>query len=51
LVRELPETLTVVEDLLFVVTGTEYDLRSALGASPVRADGEGVETSGESPGN
>ena len=51
LVRELPETLTVVEDLLFVVTGTEYDLRSALGASPVRADGEGGETSGENPGN
>jgi archaeosortase A (PGF-CTERM-specific) len=45
-VRELPEVLTVVEDLLFVVTGSEYDLRSALGASPVRADGEGVDGAG-----
>ena len=47
LVRELPEVLTVVEDLLFVVTGSEYDLRSALSVSPVRADGEGVEADGE----
>ena len=45
-VRELPEVLTVVEDLLFVVTGTEYDLRSALAVSPVRADGEGVDAEG-----
>ena len=45
-VRELPETLTVVEDLLFVVTGTEYDLRSALSVTPVRADGEGMEVGG-----
>jgi hypothetical protein len=36
--------LTIVEDLLFVFTGTEYDLRSALSVSPVRADGEGVGT-------
>jgi archaeosortase A (PGF-CTERM-specific) len=43
-VRELPEVLTIVEDLLFVFTGTEYDLRSALSVSPVRADGEGVGT-------
>ncbi|WP_436910096.1 archaeosortase A [Halosimplex marinum] len=34
-VRELPEVLTVVEDLLFVVTGSEYDLRSALDAPTV----------------
>jgi archaeosortase A (PGF-CTERM-specific) len=46
-VRELPEVLTVVEDLLFVVTGTEYDLRSALVADPVRADGEGSGVPGE----
>jgi len=47
-VRELPEVLTVVEDLLFVVTGSEHDLRSALSASPVRADGEGAEARAES---
>jgi archaeosortase A (PGF-CTERM-specific) len=39
-VRELPEVLTVVEDLLFVVTGTEYDLGSALSVDPVADAGE-----------
>ncbi len=39
-VRELPEVLVVIEDLLYMATGSEYDLRGALGASPVRADGE-----------
>ena len=29
-VRELPELLTVIEDLLFLVTGDEYDLAEAL---------------------
>ncbi|MFB6205189.1 MAG: archaeosortase A [Haloglomus sp.] len=29
-VRELPEVLTIVEDVLFVFTGSEYDLRRAL---------------------
>ena len=46
-VRELPEVLTVVEDLLYVLTGSEYDLGAALdvGGDPdpepaiVRADG------------
>lgn len=48
-VRELPEVLTVVEDILYVLTGSEYDLGSALegddeadtGPEPavVRADG------------
>lgn len=45
-VRQLPEVLTVVEDALFVATGTEYDLRTALDldpdsepSHPVRADG------------
>ncbi|WP_459191981.1 archaeosortase A [Halosimplex sp. J119] len=38
-VRELPEILTIIEDLLFVVTGTEYDLGTALDVSPVAADG------------
>jgi len=38
-VRELPEILDIVEDLLFVVTGSEYDLRSAMDPPAVRADG------------
>jgi archaeosortase A (PGF-CTERM-specific) len=50
-VRELPEVLIVVEDLLFVLTGSEYDLGAALDvegggepdpdpdAAAVRADG------------
>jgi archaeosortase A (PGF-CTERM-specific) len=46
-VRELPEVLDVVEDVLFVVTGSEWDLRTALDvdraadAPPVRADADG----------
>ena len=43
-VRELPEVLTVVEDLLFVVTGAEYDLRAAL---DVPSAPEGAEVDGE----
>ncbi|MFD1589251.1 archaeosortase A [Halorientalis brevis] len=39
-VRELPEVLVIVEDVLYLLTGTEYDLREALGVQPVRADGE-----------
>ena len=30
-VRELPELLTVIEDVLFMLTGDEYDLESELG--------------------
>ena len=37
-VRELPEVMVVVEDVLFMATGTEYDLRSALDTG-VRTDG------------
>jgi archaeosortase A (PGF-CTERM-specific) len=37
-VRELPEIMVVIEDVLFMATGTEYDLHSALGVG-VRADG------------
>ena len=33
LVREIPEITVIVEDLLFLVTGTEYDLASAFDAS------------------
>lgn len=42
-VRELPEVMVVVEDLLYVATGTECDVQSALGvdSEPVRADGSG----------
>lgn len=39
-VRELPEVLTVVEDLLFVVTGSEYDLRAALDVPGAATEGE-----------
>ncbi|MFB6083882.1 MAG: archaeosortase A [Halorientalis sp.] len=39
-VRELPEVLVVIEDLLYMATGSEYDLRGALDIRPVRADGE-----------
>jgi archaeosortase A (PGF-CTERM-specific) len=38
-VQELPEILTVVEDLLYLVTGSEYDLQGAIGEQSVRADG------------
>lgn len=41
-VRELPEVLTVVDDVLFVFTGREYDLRTELGFSQVRTDGDGA---------
>lgn len=37
-VRVLPEVMVVIEDVLFMATGTEYDLQSALG-NTVRADG------------
>ncbi|PSP82230.1 archaeosortase A [Halobacteriales archaeon QS_1_68_17] len=43
-VRELPAVLLIVEDVLYVVTRTEYDLVDSLGLDagrPVRADGEG----------
>jgi archaeosortase A (PGF-CTERM-specific) len=39
-VRELPEVLAVVEDVLFVVTGSEYDLGTALDAPATPTDGE-----------
>lgn len=35
-IRELPEAMVVVEDLLYVVTGSEYDLQSAVDKNPVR---------------
>ncbi|MFC4449586.1 archaeosortase A [Halorussus aquaticus] len=40
--REVPELLTVGEDILYVVTGDEYDLHAAVGTDrPVAADGNG----------
>lgn len=39
LVRELPEVLVVIEDLLYMATGREYDLLDAMGVQSVRADG------------
>lgn len=38
-VRILPEVLTLLEEVLFILTGTEYDLFDALGKTDVRADG------------
>lgn len=43
-VRELPELLTVVEDILFMITGEEHDLAKQLDLQPVRADGSGSES-------
>jgi archaeosortase A (PGF-CTERM-specific) len=43
-VRELPEVMVVIEDVLFMATGTEYDLHSALDVG-VRADGGDRDTS------
>ena len=40
-VRELPELLTVIEDVLFLVTKEEHDLHEALDVSRVRTDGAG----------
>jgi archaeosortase A (PGF-CTERM-specific) len=40
LVRLLPEVVVVFEDVLYLATGDEYDLRDAVGAE-VRADGSG----------
>jgi len=45
-VRKVPELMTVIEDVLFVFTRREYDLREVLGGAPVRADGEGPDASG-----
>lgn len=40
--REVPELLTVGEDVLYIATGEEYDLHDAVGTDrPVRTDGEG----------
>ncbi|PSP71287.1 archaeosortase A, partial [Halobacteriales archaeon QH_9_66_26] len=38
--HELPEVMVVIEDVLYMATGTEYDLQRALGVG-MQADGEG----------
>lgn len=38
-VRIVPELFAVLDDLLFILTGDEYDLRSELGFEEVRTDG------------
>jgi hypothetical protein len=38
-VRELPEVLSVVDDVLYLVTGSEYDLQDALDVQQTPADG------------
>ena len=37
-VRELPEVLTIIEDVLYVFTRREYDLQDALGFKPPESD-------------
>jgi len=37
--RELPPLLAVVEDVLYLLTGSEYDLASAFDTEPARTDG------------
>lgn len=39
-VRELPEVLVVVEDVLYLATGQEYDLASAFDVEPAGSRGE-----------
>lgn len=38
-VKTLPEILVIVEDLLFLLTGSDYDLQDAFGVAPVASDG------------
>ena len=38
-VRIVPELFDVLDDLLYILTGDEYDLRSDLGMEPVMTDG------------
>jgi archaeosortase A (PGF-CTERM-specific) len=38
-VRQMPSLFVVVEDVIFVATGREYDLQSAFEGGPARADG------------
>jgi hypothetical protein len=38
IVHELPEVLTVLEDVLFVLTGDEYELADALGVDPAETE-------------
>lgn len=47
-VRELPELLTVFEDLLYLATRREYDLHGALDLRTPRTDG-GSRSSGSTP--
>ncbi len=39
-VRELPEVLTIIEDVLYVLTRNEYDLQDALGFHPPEPETE-----------
>ncbi|GAB7095039.1 archaeosortase A [Halolamina litorea] len=43
-VRELPEILTIIEDVLFMVTGDEYDLSEALELPRTATDAQLPET-------
>jgi len=39
-VRELPEVLSIIEDVLYVLTRNEYDLQDALGFHPPETDAD-----------
>ena len=39
IVRELPEILSLIEDVAYLITGTEYDLQTEFGNADVRTDG------------
>jgi archaeosortase A (PGF-CTERM-specific) len=39
-VRELPEVLTIIEDVLYVLTRNEYDLQDALGFHPPETEAD-----------
>lgn len=38
-IKIVPEVLEILEDLLYILTGSEYDLEEAFGSDPIRADG------------
>lgn len=47
IVRELPEILTIVEDLLFLLTGTDYDLYDAFDVSSSIRDSQPEEATAD----
>jgi archaeosortase A (PGF-CTERM-specific) len=48
-IHELPEVMVVIEDVLYMATGTEYDLQRALGVGMRETRSVSDGTSGRSP--